>query len=338
METKSTIDHPAAKAGERELIITRTFESPRENVWKAWTEPGYVKKWWGPKDFTAPVSRIDLRVGGTYVYCMRGAGPDGVVRDYWGTGIYKEIVPLERIVCTDSFADEKGNVVPASHYGMEGDWPLELLVTVTFEERDGITTMTLRHAGIPAGPMQEMTGAGWNESFDKLAEILGPVAAPSLLVAEPGKQELVITRDFDAPRETVFKLYTDPKRIPEWWGPERFATTVDRMDVRQGGGWRFLQRDADGNEYAFHGVYHEVRSPELIIATFEFEGAPGRVSLETATFEEHDGGTRLTARSVFPSVEDRDEMLRHGMEEGVAETMDRLAGLLAGTVSERKAA
>jgi uncharacterized protein YndB with AHSA1/START domain len=111
-------------------------------------------------------------VSGKYVYCMRGAGPDGVVKDYWGTCFYKDIVPLKRLVSTDSFADKKGNVVPATHYGMGKDFPLEMLVTVTFEELDGITTMTLRHTGIPEGEMADMTRAGWNESFDKLGEEL----------------------------------------------------------------------------------------------------------------------------------------------------------------------
>jgi uncharacterized protein YndB with AHSA1/START domain len=96
--------------------------------------------------------------------------PDG--KDYWSTGVFREIVPPERIVCTDSFADERGNVVPATHYGMTGDFPLEMLVTVTFEEIEGKTKMTLRHVGLPAGTMSDMTNAGWNESFDKLANSL----------------------------------------------------------------------------------------------------------------------------------------------------------------------
>jgi uncharacterized protein YndB with AHSA1/START domain len=153
---------------ERELVITRIFDAPRELVWKAWTEPERSMRWWGPKNFTSPVSKIDLRVGGTYLNCMRS--PEG--QDYWSTGVYREIVPMERIVYTDSFADEKGNVVPATHYGMGPDFPLEMLVSVTFEEDGGRTKMTLRHVGIPAGRMSELTEAGWNESFDKLAEVL----------------------------------------------------------------------------------------------------------------------------------------------------------------------
>ena len=171
-----------ANAAGQELIITRIFDAPRELVWKAWTDPEHAMRWWGPKDFTSPVCKIDFRVGGKYLFCMRstkvlqaapGAPPIQEGQEFWSTGVYKEIVPLERIVCTDSFADEKGNIVPASHYGMPGDeWPLELLVTVTFEDMGGKTKMTLRHVGFPAGEVDKMAGTGWNESFDKLAESL----------------------------------------------------------------------------------------------------------------------------------------------------------------------
>lgn len=155
-------------ADQNAIIITRVFAAPRERVWRAWTDPDMLMKWWGPKDFTAPVWKIDLRVGGRYLYDMRS--PEG--RDYWGTGTYREIVPLERIVATDSFADAEGNVVPASQYGMGDDMPLELLITVTFGSEGDKTRMTLTHIGFPAGKMREMATEGWNESFDKLAENL----------------------------------------------------------------------------------------------------------------------------------------------------------------------
>lgn len=156
------------KLSKQNLLITRTFDAQRELVWKAWTDPELVKRWWGPKGFTAPFCKIDLRVGGVFLYCMRS--PDG--KDYWGTGVYREIVKPERIVYTDSFADEKGNVVPATHYGMSADFPLKMLVTVTFEEREGKTKLTLHHVGIPSGADQDGARQGWNESFDKLAEHL----------------------------------------------------------------------------------------------------------------------------------------------------------------------
>jgi uncharacterized protein YndB with AHSA1/START domain len=151
-----------------EVVIRRVFDAPRELVWKAWTDPRHFRSWWGPKDFTCPTCEMDLRVGGKYLYCMRS--PDG--KDYWGTGVFREVVPMERLVFTDSFGDEKGNVVPATHYGMSPDFPLEMLVTVTFEDWEGKTRMTLKHAGVPSGPDREGTEQGWNESFDKLAGTL----------------------------------------------------------------------------------------------------------------------------------------------------------------------
>jgi len=156
------------ETSEEVLVIERIFDAPRELVWKAWTEPERVMRWWGPKGFTSPVCKIDFRVGGTYLFCMRS--PEG--QDYWSTGVYREIVPLERIVWTDSFADEKGNVVSPSDYGMSPDFPSEALITVTFEELGGKTKLTLQQS-IPVA-LAEEAGAreGWNGSLDKLAESL----------------------------------------------------------------------------------------------------------------------------------------------------------------------
>jgi len=101
------------------------------------------------------------------------------------------------------------------------------------------------------------------------------------ITAEPGKQEIIFTRVFDAPRELVFKVWTDPEMLPQWLGPRRLTMTVVEMDARPGGTWRFVHRDPDGNEYGFHGVHHDIVPPERAVRTFEFEGMPGHVSLET---------------------------------------------------------
>ena len=162
------MDTKKEAGSERELTIERLFDAPRERLWKAWTDPDLMARWWGPSGFTAPVIQIDLRVGGKFLGCMRS--PDG--KDYWNTGVYREIVAPERLVTTDSFADEQGNVVSASYYGMSADFPLELLVTITLEEQGGKTKLTLVHAGMPAGEDRDMARAGWNESFDKLAALL----------------------------------------------------------------------------------------------------------------------------------------------------------------------
>jgi predicted enzyme related to lactoylglutathione lyase/uncharacterized protein YndB with AHSA1/START domain len=146
------------------IFITQIFNSPLKDLWRIWTEPESIMKWWGPKDFTAPVVKNDLKEGGSYLYCMRS--PEG--EDFWSTGVYKEVVPMERIVATDSFADSEGNVVPASHYGMTGDWPLELNITVTFEEENDKTKLTIQHQGFPDHENRDLAEEGWKESLNKL--------------------------------------------------------------------------------------------------------------------------------------------------------------------------
>ena len=151
------------------------------------------------------------------------------------------------------------------------------------------------------------------------------------ITAESGRQEFFITREFDAPRELVFKAFTDPKLYTQWLGPRRYVMNLEKFEPRSGGMWRYTHKDKDGNEFGFHGVYHEVLAPERMIDTFEFEGLPekGHVSLETAKFMELPGGrTRVTMQSVFQSVADRDGMMQSGMEEGINESFGRLDELL----------
>jgi uncharacterized protein YndB with AHSA1/START domain len=154
------------------LIISRVFDAPPKSVWEAWSEPQRVMRWWGPKTFTSPSCRIDFRVGGKYLFCMRSdSGPETWKKGIWSTGVYKQITPMEKIVYTDNFADEQGNVVPAAYYEMEG-FPPDREVMIRLEPVDGgKTKMTLEHDGIPE-KMKERCRAGWSESFDKLAESL----------------------------------------------------------------------------------------------------------------------------------------------------------------------
>jgi len=153
------------------------------------------------------------------------------------------------------------------------------------------------------------------------------------VIVEPGCQDIVIRREFDAPRDVVFAAFMDPKLIPNWWGPRRLSTVVDHMEPSTGGSWRFLNRDADGNEFAFHGVFHAVNAPDSMVQTFEFEPAAGHVSLDSATFDEHDGRTLMVSTSVFQSVEDRDAMVANGMETGVSESYERLDEILSGMLA-----
>jgi uncharacterized protein YndB with AHSA1/START domain len=138
-----------------------------------------------------------------------------------------------------------------------------------------------------------------------------------------------ITSEFNAPRELVYRAHNEPELLVQWLGPRRLTMTIDHQEVRDGGRWRFVHRDADGNEFGFHGVFHGEPSPEVTVRAFEYEGAPGHVSLETLMLEERGGRTRARTVSVYQSVEDRDAMVQCGMEKGVREGTERLEELLA---------
>lgn len=149
------------------------------------------------------------------------------------------------------------------------------------------------------------------------------------ITVPPGQPTIEMTREFDAPRDLVFRAHTEPDLLVQWLGPHGMEMTVDHFEARDGGTWRYTHKGEDGIEYGFHGVFHGTPSPEAIVQTFEFEGAPGHVSLETMTLEERNGRTTLRATSVFQSVAARDAMAESGMESGVNDGYDKLDTLLA---------
>lgn len=161
----------------KELRIERVFNAPRELVWKMWTEPEQIQKWWGPEGFTAPSIKVDLRVGGKYIFAMQG--PVGSMWDkvMYSAGTYKEIVPMEKIVTTDHFSNENGDVLRASDFGMNPDFPLENTVTITFEDLEGgKTKLTILYTPDSDIALQAMVQVrmkeGWESSLEKLAENL----------------------------------------------------------------------------------------------------------------------------------------------------------------------
>jgi uncharacterized protein YndB with AHSA1/START domain len=150
----------------------------------------------------------------------------------------------------------------------------------------------------------------------------------TLITAEPGMPQIIITCEFDAPRDLVFRAHTDPGLLVQWLGPRDLTMTIDRYDVRDGGRWRYVHTDAQGNTYGFHGVFHGDPSPQAIVQTFEFEGAPGHVKLDTTTLEQRGGRTLVRTVSTFGSVADRDAMVASGMERGTRDSGERLQELL----------
>jgi len=151
------------------------------------------------------------------------------------------------------------------------------------------------------------------------------------ITAEPGKQDLFIYREFDAPRELVFKAFTDPKLLVQWLNPCNLTMKIEKMESVEGGSYRYIHSDTEGRDFGFHGVYHEIAAPERLIRTFEFEGLPekGHAVLEILRLQSLPGDrTRLTIQSVFQSVTDRNGMVASGMEYGVSEAHALLDELL----------
>ena len=181
---------------------------------------------------------------------------------------------------------------------------------------------------------EEFWGATHGQVKDKFGFVWMLNQNKKTLVAEPGLHTITDVWEFDAPIELVFKAMTTPGYINDWWGPRRYTTHIDKMDVVTGGSWRFIQKDSENNEFAFHGVYHTVLAPTQLVYTFEFEGMPGHVFMETINFVSENNKTRVMSTSVFQSVEDRDGMFKSGAEEGSSESQDRLATLLSKLITK----
>jgi len=155
------------------------------------------------------------------------------------------------------------------------------------------------------------------------------------ITAEPGVPQVRTERELDAPLDLVYRAFTEPELLAQWLGPRKYRMTVERFEPRDGGTWRYVHSDEAGNAYGFHGVFHGDPSPEGIVQTFEFEGAPGHVSLDTVTFEEHDGTTTVRTNSLFQSVEARDAMVNSGMGDGMSQGYERLDELVAKLAANR---
>ncbi len=155
------------------------------------------------------------------------------------------------------------------------------------------------------------------------------------VTAEPGVPQVLTEREFDAPRELLYRAFTEPDLLAQWLGPHGYEMKVDRFELGDGGTYRYLHIDPDGNEYGFHGVFHGEPSQDGIVQTFEYEGVPGHVSLDTVTFEERDGKTVVRTNTVFQSIEDRDGMVQSGMADGMSQGYEQLDELLNSTLKTR---
>lgn len=310
----------------REIVITRIFNAPREVVFKVWTEPKHIEQWWGPQGFTTRVTEMDLRPGGQWRYVM--IGPDGT--EYPAKGVFREIVPSERIVTSDEFDEGIEKV-------LDTDLPQGMIATVMFEDLEGKTRLTIQivHASADDRRKHEEMGvvAGWNSSLDCLEEHLAQLPAnhqDGLIVTLPSDREILITRVFNAPRKLVFAAWTQPEHVKRWFGGcSSMTMTVCEIDLRVGGRWRYVLHDSsNGTEHGFSGEYREIVPPERLVATERYEPVPNSDHLNTLTLTEQDGKTTLRVHIQHQSMEQRDGHLQSGMEVGLRETLNRLEILL----------
>lgn len=447
MDASNARTSPSTGTQDREIVISRVFDAPRELVWDAWTNPEHVVRWWGPKGFTTTIHEMDVRPGGVWRHTMHG--PDGT--DYPNESVFTEVVKPERIVFSHGG-------------GRKGDPGAQFEATWTFEAKDDKTEVTIRMIFPSAAARDHVVksyGAieGGRQTLGRLADELAktPVTIERSLDAPietvwqaitdlkqmkqwyfpmiesfkpevefetqfnvrheekdylhiwkvtevvPGKKityswkygeyagdsfvtfelfpegnktklrlthmgletfapekhpevkrsnfvmgwthfsgalkqfvegtkgmankEIVLTRVFDAPRELVWKAWTDPKQLARWWGPKGFTNPVCEVDARVGGAWHIVMRSPAGDEYPCGGVYREIMAPERLVFTniaTDSQGNPIIDGLTTVIFAEQGGKTKLTLQTRGTALVDYAVAYLTGMETGWSQSLDRL--------------
>ncbi|NJN58077.1 MAG: hypothetical protein HC879_11580 [Leptolyngbyaceae cyanobacterium SL_5_9] len=306
---------------DRQIVITRVFNAPRELVFRVWTETKHIEQWFGPKGFTTRVVENDLRPGGQWLYIM--ISPDG--KEYPSKGVFREIVPPERVVATDEFGEGIEEV-------LDIDLPQGMVTTTLFEDLKGKTRLTIQimHETVGDRHKHEEMGviAGWNSSLDCLEELLTQVGSEpnGFSIMLPSDREILVTRIFNAPRKLVFDAWTQPEHVKRWFGGCTSMTmTVCEIDLRVGGSWRYVLYDSSNAfEHGFSGEYREIVSPERLVSTERYEPVPGSDHLNTLTLNDQDGKIILQIRIQHQSREQRDGHLQSGMEVGLRESLNRL--------------
>lgn len=320
---------PNSSESDREIVLTRLFDAPRALVYAAFTDPVHMPKWWGPAGFTTTLHGMDVRTGGTSRYTMHG--PDG--KNWPNQVTYLEVVPGERLVYD------------------HGDFErVHFRVTITFMTTAGRTRLTMRSV-FPTAEARDFVVRerraieGGNQTLDRLGAHLAQQGARSTADTSASlatERDFVITRVFDAPRELVFRAWTDPLHTARWWGPRDFTIPVCELDVRVGGAIRIVMRGPDGLDYPVEGVFREIVPPEKLVMTvrcadhFADVLEPSRDTskppmfemLQTVTFEALGARTKLTITSRFPDAKIRDAALSVGMTEGWSESLDKLGDAL----------
>lgn len=320
-------NHSIPGTFDREIVISRVFDAPRDLVWRAMTDPQHVVHWWGPRGFTTTVEKMDFKTGGVWKHTMHG--PDGA--NYPNKSIFKEIVPHERIVYSHGGGRENG---PGASF----------MATWSFDAQGaGKTKVTLRMV-FPSAADRDFVarefGAieGGKQTLERLSEYLPKMP--------PATRDFVLVRTFDAPRELVWRVWTDPEHLKRWFGPKGFTMPTCSMELRPGGVFHYAMKSADGHEMWGRWTFLEIVPPEKLVVVVAFSDAKGGVTrhplsatwpletLSTTTFIEHAGKTTLTLHwSAYNATEVERQTFdssHDGMTQGWGGTMAQLEAYLAG--------
>lgn len=298
---------------DREIVIERIFDAPRELVWEAWTNPVHVARWWGPDGFTTTIQQMDFREGGVWKLVMHG--PDGT--DYPNSSVFREIVVPERIVFSHGGGRAGG---PGAHF----------LSTWTFEALGNRTRLSIRMLFDTAEARDLVIreyGAveGGKQTLARLASYLPRMGARP--------EQITITRTFDAPRELVWQAWTDPEQLARWWGPHGFTAPRCQWDAEPGKAILVHMRGPEGSPFDFDmpmgGRFEEVHAPDrLVFVTTAMPDEAGHPQLEvrhTVTFAEEHGGTRITMQAMVIRSGPGAAGAIDGMAQGWSESLEKLA-------------
>jgi uncharacterized protein YndB with AHSA1/START domain len=291
------------------LTLERRYPVAPEKLWRAWTDPEALRRWWGPSPGDrVSVAELDVRVEGRFRIVFGGA--EGTEHEC--AGVYRQVVPNRKLVFTWSWPRTTPERVS--------------LVTIELRKRDKETELLFRHEGFFDEKVRDGHKEGWSGAFEKLSGYL----EDQLALAPHGEREIVMTRVFRAPRARVWDALTQPAHLKRWLGAfGGWSLAGCEVDLRPGGAYRFLWRGPGGEKMGMGGVYREVRAPERFVATERFDEPwyPGE-ALVTQSLAEQDGKTTLTVTVRYESQAARDSVLASPMEGGAAASYDRLAEIL----------
>ncbi len=292
---------------ERGVVATRIFDAPRDLVWRAFTDPDHLKQWWGPNGFTNTILCFDLKPGGIWRLTMHG--PDG--KNYENEAVFVAIDWLSRIVFDH---------VSQPHFR----------VTMSFEDLGQKTKFTFRQEFETKEVFERIkpiSTPGLEQNLDRLAAHLPRI--------DPNRRELTISRSFKAPRALVWRAWTDPRHLAQWWGPEGFTNPVCEVDLRVGGALKIVMRGPDGTDYPMRGVFKEIAPPEKLVFTnfpVDPQDQPMIDGWTTVTFAERDGETHMTLHTSAVGLVPNAWRMIVGMGAGWAQSIDKLARMVASEI------